>query len=454
MRDGGGRGATRPAGATDAQAAGHLAGRDLVRVGVRDRLAVDDQVPPLRAAGDPGAGHRHRLLPRRSHRARAWRTGAAALAVGLPLLLLVTVDLAGAKNAAQHFLWLFSYDYVHSPHGPPLAGDARLLARAHRVRDPVRVGSALLRLAARAAGRSRGCSGAGRSPSRSSCSTTTCRRWRRSGRRRIRSPPTTNARRSPEERLFAYRCTGAARPSTPRTRSTRARWRSAPCSTRRAPTTSSRTWSAHHRGQRAFFLFERDQQAGSAERPAARGAGVVPDHRRAATTSSRWPRRICEMRRAGRCRRASTARRATVRRAGRRRAGEGEGRALLEAIFASGDFLPELLLADVRALAALAADPWLRRPSRPRSSRGGAGGDGGRARLRRLQRRLRARAPPRDAAPRRARARLGHDRGGRARAVGVRRRLPRRGGRLLRRRAARELGPPRADSGAPTRASS
>jgi [glutamine synthetase] adenylyltransferase / [glutamine synthetase]-adenylyl-L-tyrosine phosphorylase len=41
---------------------------------------------------------------------------------------------------------------------------------------------------------------------------------------------------------------------------------------------------------------------------------------------------------------------------------EGEGNALLEAIFASGDFLPELLLADVRALPALAADPFLRRP--------------------------------------------------------------------------------------------
>jgi glutamate-ammonia-ligase adenylyltransferase len=41
---------------------------------------------------------------------------------------------------------------------------------------------------------------------------------------------------------------------------------------------------------------------------------------------------------------------------------EGEGRALLEAIFDSGDFLPELLLADVRRLGALAGDPYLRRP--------------------------------------------------------------------------------------------
>jgi glutamate-ammonia-ligase adenylyltransferase len=41
---------------------------------------------------------------------------------------------------------------------------------------------------------------------------------------------------------------------------------------------------------------------------------------------------------------------------------EGQGRALLEAIFESGDFLPELLLADVRALGGLAGDPYLRRP--------------------------------------------------------------------------------------------
>ncbi len=41
---------------------------------------------------------------------------------------------------------------------------------------------------------------------------------------------------------------------------------------------------------------------------------------------------------------------------------EGEGRVLLDAIFDSGDFLPELLLADVRGLDALAGDPYLRRP--------------------------------------------------------------------------------------------
>ncbi len=44
---------------------------------------------------------------------------------------------------------------------------------------------------------------------------------------------------------------------------------------------------------------------------------------------------------------------------------DGDGAALLEAILDSGDFLPELLLADVAALPALAADPYLRRPKPP-----------------------------------------------------------------------------------------
>src|SRR6185436_3944517 len=52
-------------------------------------------------------------------RRRATRAAAAAVLVGIPLLLVVTVDLVGAKNASQHFLWLFSYDYIHSPHGRP-----------------------------------------------------------------------------------------------------------------------------------------------------------------------------------------------------------------------------------------------------------------------------------------------------------------------------------------------
>jgi 4-amino-4-deoxy-L-arabinose transferase-like glycosyltransferase len=47
------------------------------------------------------------------------RRGLIVALLGLPLLLLVTVDLVSTKHASEHFLWLFSYDYVHSPRGRP-----------------------------------------------------------------------------------------------------------------------------------------------------------------------------------------------------------------------------------------------------------------------------------------------------------------------------------------------
>jgi 4-amino-4-deoxy-L-arabinose transferase-like glycosyltransferase len=50
---------------------------------------------------------------------RAGRTAAATVVAGLPLLLLAAVDLTDTRNAAQRFLWLFSYDYIHNPHGRP-----------------------------------------------------------------------------------------------------------------------------------------------------------------------------------------------------------------------------------------------------------------------------------------------------------------------------------------------
>jgi 4-amino-4-deoxy-L-arabinose transferase-like glycosyltransferase len=51
-------------------------------------------------------------------RRRARVAGAVAL-VGLPLLGLVTHDLVSAQNSPQHFLWLFSYDYINAPQGRP-----------------------------------------------------------------------------------------------------------------------------------------------------------------------------------------------------------------------------------------------------------------------------------------------------------------------------------------------
>jgi 4-amino-4-deoxy-L-arabinose transferase-like glycosyltransferase len=49
----------------------------------------------------------------------ATRAAAAAALIGLPLLALVTVDLAAAQKNPQHFIWLFSYDYINTPSGRP-----------------------------------------------------------------------------------------------------------------------------------------------------------------------------------------------------------------------------------------------------------------------------------------------------------------------------------------------
>jgi 4-amino-4-deoxy-L-arabinose transferase-like glycosyltransferase len=50
---------------------------------------------------------------------RAGRPAAAAALAGVPLLALVVVDLAAVPKNAQHFIWLFSYDYINSPQGRP-----------------------------------------------------------------------------------------------------------------------------------------------------------------------------------------------------------------------------------------------------------------------------------------------------------------------------------------------
>jgi 4-amino-4-deoxy-L-arabinose transferase-like glycosyltransferase len=47
------------------------------------------------------------------------RLALLAALVGIPLLLLVTFDLAGLQKNAQHFVWLFSYDYINTPQGRP-----------------------------------------------------------------------------------------------------------------------------------------------------------------------------------------------------------------------------------------------------------------------------------------------------------------------------------------------
>jgi 4-amino-4-deoxy-L-arabinose transferase-like glycosyltransferase len=52
-------------------------------------------------------------------RRRDVRAAALAAVVGVPLLALVTADLATLPKDAQRFIWLFSYDYVNAPGGRP-----------------------------------------------------------------------------------------------------------------------------------------------------------------------------------------------------------------------------------------------------------------------------------------------------------------------------------------------
>jgi 4-amino-4-deoxy-L-arabinose transferase-like glycosyltransferase len=47
------------------------------------------------------------------------RRGLLAALAGVPLLGVILADLVAARNSSQRFLWLFSYDYVHSPTGRP-----------------------------------------------------------------------------------------------------------------------------------------------------------------------------------------------------------------------------------------------------------------------------------------------------------------------------------------------
>ena len=177
-------------------------------------------------------------------RAHSRRRIALVALIGLPLLAVTTVDLVDARNASQRFLWLFSYDYIHNPQGTPLARR--------------RWTSLYLWWSSRGCSRAPRCcccsgraAAGGRPPGwpwsrwrrRSSCSTTSCDRWRRSGRRRRSSPLTTRRAGHPPSASSRTSCTGAARPSTRRTRSTRGPWRSGPSSTRRGPMRSSTSTS-------------------------------------------------------------------------------------------------------------------------------------------------------------------------------------------------------------------
>jgi len=50
---------------------------------------------------------------------RTTRAAAVTFLIGIGVWAIVVFDLVSAKNSAQHFIWLFSYDYINTPKGRP-----------------------------------------------------------------------------------------------------------------------------------------------------------------------------------------------------------------------------------------------------------------------------------------------------------------------------------------------
>ena len=403
----------------DREAGHHLAGRDLVRRRLRAGVAVDDEVPPLRAAGHPGHRDRRRLLHRRSDRARGgWRRAAVVALIGLPLLALVAIDLVDTQERGAALPLAVLLRLRPQQERPPLARQARFLGRADRVLRGVRArDGGAGRCRASAAGRRSGCRCAaivftfylldgfmrGVAPS-----------WSQKGpiAAYYREPPLARGAADRVPALLARRdvlhverdLRGADR-GTDGVRSGR-RGRQAQGLDVAPP-------------RPAGVLPVRALPAGApAGAAAARGARVVPRRRRAEQQVLPRRRPICDGR-GRRCRRRGGGAAATVRRGGRHAAGGGGGSGA-----AGGD--PGERRVSARAAVrrrrarwrALVADPCLRRREAARRDRArGARGDGGRGRSRRAAAAAAPGAALRDVAAGRARARLGDDRRGRARAV-------------------------------------
>jgi 4-amino-4-deoxy-L-arabinose transferase-like glycosyltransferase len=189
-----------------------------------------------------------------------WRRAAVVGLIGIPLLGLVAIDLVDTKSAAQRFLWLFSYDYVHNKAGRPwpdkldFSGPLIAFCLAFAVATAALAIPRIRRWAAV------GLSGAaivftfylldgfmrGVAPS-----------WSQKG------PIAAyyENRRSPEERLIAYQLYWRGEtfytsneiyegPSEERT-----------VFDQEGADDKLKEWMARHRGRRAFFLYERFQQS-------------------------------------------------------------------------------------------------------------------------------------------------------------------------------------------------
>ncbi|HMF44509.1 MAG TPA: glycosyltransferase family 39 protein [Polyangia bacterium] len=188
------------------------------------------------------------------------RRAALVALIGIPLLALVAIDLVDTKNAAQRFLWLFSYDYIHNKAGRPwpekldFTGPLIWFCLAFAVATAALVVPRIRRWAAY------GLSGfailftfylldgfmRGVAPS-----------WSQKG------PIATyyEQRRSPEERLIAYQLYWRGETFYTSNEIYEGPTEERTVFDQEGADDKLKDWISRHRGRRTFFLYERFQQA-------------------------------------------------------------------------------------------------------------------------------------------------------------------------------------------------
>ena len=189
-----------------------------------------------------------------------WRRGTVVALIGIPLLVLVTIDLVDTKSAAQKLLWLFSYDYVHNKSGRPWP--ERLDFSGALIGFCVAFALATVALAAPRIRRweALGLSGAaivftfylldgfmrGVAPS-----------WSQKG------PIAAyyENRRSPEERLIAYQLYWRGETFYTSNEIYEGPTEERTVFDQEGADDKLKDWMSRHRGRRAFFLYERHQQS-------------------------------------------------------------------------------------------------------------------------------------------------------------------------------------------------
>ena len=189
-----------------------------------------------------------------------WRRAAVVALIGIPLLGLVAIDLVDTKSAAQRFLWLFSYDYVHNKAGRPwpdkldfsgpliafclafaLATAALAIPRVRRWAAVGLSGAAIVFTFYLLDGFMRGVA-----PS-----------WSQKG------PIAAyyENRRSPEERLIAYQLYWRGETFYTSNEIYEGPTEERTVFDQEGADEKLKEWMSRHRGQRAFFLYERFQQS-------------------------------------------------------------------------------------------------------------------------------------------------------------------------------------------------